>query len=70
MFFCYKVLLNRKQIRKEQTERKRQRRTGSGKKRRKIIRIHEAVNATSYFMADYFAGTVICFGILRYLLRN
>jgi len=31
-FFCYKVLLNKKEIRKEKTESKRQRRTGSGKK--------------------------------------
>jgi hypothetical protein len=32
MFLCYKQLLNRKEIRKEETERKRQRRQGSGKK--------------------------------------
>jgi hypothetical protein len=31
MFLCYKLLLNRKEIRKEKTEGKRQRRTGSGK---------------------------------------
>jgi hypothetical protein len=27
--------------------------------------IHQAVNATSYNMADYCAGTVICFGNLH-----
>jgi hypothetical protein len=32
MFVCYKVLLNRKEIREEKTERKRQRRTGNGNK--------------------------------------
>jgi len=31
MFLCYKLLLNGKEIRNEKTERKRQRRTGSGK---------------------------------------
>jgi hypothetical protein len=31
MFLCYKLLLNRKEIRNEKTERKRQRRAGSGK---------------------------------------
>jgi hypothetical protein len=38
MFFCYKVLLNKKQIRKEQTERKRQRRTRNGKKGGKLLK--------------------------------